>query len=75
VTIHHAVGNLIDFYNVQFDNQGDTRYDTYDKLFITSGGYFNGTAVSEIIKRGVPSKKIIVGKPVTQSDAMNTGWM
>lgn len=66
---------MIDFYNVQFYNQGDTKYDTYETLFVNSGGYFSGTAVKEIISRGVPPKKIIVGKPVTPSDASNTGWM
>ena len=29
VTVNQKVGNLIDFYNVQFYNQGDTTYDTY----------------------------------------------
>ena len=28
-----------------------------------------------MINRGIPSKKIIIGKPVTPSDAVNTGWM
>lgn len=42
---------------------------------MSSGGYFTGTAVKEIIKRGVPAKKLIVGKPVAPGDAMNTGWM
>ncbi len=40
-----------------------------------SEGFFNGTAVQEIIKRGVPANKLVVGKPVTPSDAMNSGWM
>jgi hypothetical protein len=44
-------------------------------LFINSGGFFSGTAVKEIIKRGVSAKKLIVGKPVTPGDATNTGWM
>jgi chitinase len=29
VNINQQVGNLIDFYNVQFYNQGNTSYDTY----------------------------------------------
>lgn len=66
---------MIDFYNIQFYNQGDTKYDTYETLFINSGGFFSGTAVKEIISRGVPPKKIVIGKPVNPSDASNTGWM
>jgi chitinase len=34
VTVNNEVGPLIDFYNIQFYNQGNTTYDTYDKLFI-----------------------------------------
>ena len=29
VTINQQVGNMIDFYNVQFYNQGDTQYNSY----------------------------------------------
>lgn len=72
-TVDNKVGDLIDFYNIQFYNQGANRYDTYTTLFVTSGGPFNGTSVSEIVARGVPSKKLVVGKPVTQGDASNTG--
>jgi chitinase len=31
--------------------------------------------VKEIAEKGVPLNKIVVGKPVNQSDATNTGWM
>ncbi len=75
ITVNKQVGSTIDFYNIQFYNQGDTKYDTYDGLFVNSGGYFTGTAVKEIIKRGVPAKKLVVGKPVSPGDAMNSGWM
>lgn len=60
---------------MQFYNQGDTSYDTYQGLFIKAGGWFSGTAVQEIIDRGIPPRKIIVGKPATMADAMNTGYM
>ena len=75
MTVHKNVGSTIDFYNVQFYNQGDTMYNTYDRLFVNSGSTFAGTAVNEIIKRGIPSKKIVIGKPVTAADAANTGWV
>lgn len=60
---------------MQFYNQGDTKYDTYDQLFISAGGYFNGTAVKEIVARKIPRNMLVVGKPVTPGDASNTGWM
>lgn len=73
VTVDREVGSLIDFYNVQFYNQGDTRYNSYDELFVKASGFFSGTSVKEIIARGVPSHKIVVGKPSAQIDVMNTG--
>ncbi len=45
MTVHRKVGLTIDFYNVQFYNQGDTKYDTYESLFLKSGGWFSGTSV------------------------------
>lgn len=69
------VGSTIDFYNVQFYNQGNSKYDTYSLLFLTSGGYFTGTSVKEIISKGIPAKKIVIGKPVTSNDVGNSGWM
>ena len=44
-TVDKEVGNLIDFYNVQFYNQGDTKYNTYEELFIRSSGFFSNTSV------------------------------
>lgn len=67
------MGNLIDFYNVQFYNQGDTKYNSYDELFLKATGFFSGTSVREIIARGVPSNKIVIGKPSAQIDVMNSG--
>lgn len=45
---------MIDFYSVQFYNQGNTAYDTYAELFTQSTGTFSGTSVQEIINRGIP---------------------
>eukprot|EP00919_Chromeraceae_sp_WS-2016_P023289 GHVR01055359.1.p1 GENE.GHVR01055359.1~~GHVR01055359.1.p1 ORF type:complete len:166 (+),score=16.54 GHVR01055359.1:1497-1994(+) len=74
--VDKEVGHMIDFYTVQFYNQGPSnRYDTYETLFEKSGGYFPGTSVKEMIAKGVPSEKIVVGKPVTQANVMNTGLM
>lgn len=45
VGVHQQVGHLIDFYNVQFYNQGNTQYNTYTELFETATGFFSGTSV------------------------------
>ncbi len=75
MTVHQKVGNTIDFYNVQYYDQGTNKYDTYQTLFEQSGSVYSGTSVQEIIKRGVPSKKLVIGKPVGMSDSANTGWV
>jgi chitinase len=45
ITVNNKVGQGIDFYNVQYYNQGDTHYDTYDNLISKADGWFSGTAV------------------------------
>lgn len=75
MTIHNRIGSTIDFYNIQFYNQGDTKYDSYEELFLRATGFFSGTSVQELINRGIPAKKIVVGKPATSADAMNTGYV
>ena len=75
ITVDKEVGDMIDFYNVQFYNQGNTQYNSYNELFISSSGFFSGTAVKQIIAKGVPSNKIVVGKPAAQADVMNTGYV
>ena len=60
---------------MQFYNQEDSEYNTYNELFEHSTGFFSNTAVKEIIARGIPSEKIVVGKPATQNDAHNTGYV
>ncbi|KAJ3015597.1 UNVERIFIED_CONTAM: hypothetical protein HDU68_012653 [Siphonaria sp. JEL0065] len=73
--IDQAVGDLIDFYNVQYYNQGNTAYDTCETLFYASGGVFPGTSVFEIAANGVPLNKIVIGKPITRAGVVNTGFM
>ena len=71
--VNQYVGKTIDFYNIQYYNQGNTKYDTYERLFLSSGGYFPGTSVNELIQKGIHKEKIVIGKPVSKSDASNTG--
>eukprot|EP00475_Leptophrys_vorax_P023967 TRINITY_DN3298_c0_g1_i1.p1 TRINITY_DN3298_c0_g1~~TRINITY_DN3298_c0_g1_i1.p1 ORF type:complete len:322 (-),score=77.99 TRINITY_DN3298_c0_g1_i1:69-1034(-) len=60
----------IDWYNVQFYNQGAGCYVDYNGLFENSCSNFPQTSVKEIMRNaGVPANKIVVGKPVTTSDA------
>lgn len=74
LAIDQAVGSMIQFYNVQFYNQGSTPYNTSAGLFNSSGGWAAGTSVNEIIGKGVIGSKIVVGKPATTADG-GAGYM
>jgi chitinase/chitodextrinase len=73
--IHKEVGDLIDYYNIQFYNQGNTSYDTYTGLFTQSAGYFPSTSLKEILDKGIPASKILLAKPAASADAYNTGYV
>jgi chitinase len=68
----------IDFFNVQFYNQGDC-YTSYASLFNSSAGGdascpFPGTSVAELVAMGIDADAIIVGKPLLVDDA-DTGYV
>jgi len=72
--VHAEVGDLIDFYNVQFYNQGSD-YTTCPSLLTRSvSGTFHNTSVFEIAdpkNAGVDLNKIVIGKPAIPADATN----
>jgi len=74
LTVDAVVGNLINFYNVQFYNQGTSMYETYATLFQTSDGWAANTAVFQIAQN-VNISRIVVGKPVTTGDVNNSGYV
>jgi len=67
----YAKAPTINFFNVQFYNQGANCYVDYDGLFTKSCSNFPGTAVAEIAKAGIPLSKIVVGKYIAPGDASN----
>ena len=69
------MGDYIDFFNVQFYNQGTSEYLTYETLFVKAEGWSPETAVAQIAAQGIPMSKIVVGKPVSQGDVSNTGYV
>lgn len=74
LTVDQEAGSLIDFYNIQFYNQGKGVYDYAEGLFNVSGGWAPQTSINEIIANGVPQNKVVLGKPVTTKNA-HSGWM
>merc|ERR1712176_440548 len=67
-TVHQNCGDNIDFYNVQFYNQGGSTYNTYDSLFVSSIGWSQNSAVYQIMDGAspervtIPASKLVVGK-------------
>jgi len=61
--------STIDWYNVQFYNQGASCYVDYAGLFTNSCSNFPGTSVAEIASSAkMSASKIVVGKPITTAD-------
>ncbi|TRM65612.1 glycoside hydrolase family 18 protein [Schizophyllum amplum] len=71
LAVNEQVGDLIDWYNIQFYNQGTTEYTTCDSLLKTSSSTWPGSALFEIIASGVSPEKLVIGKPATSGDANN----
>lgn len=69
--VHQEVGSLIDWYNIQFYNQGVSEYTTCDGLFNTASAAWPQSAALQIVAAGVPAEKVVVGKPGTAADASN----
>lgn len=74
--VEKEIGHLIAWYNVQFYNQVEDTYDSYETLFLESPEPFVETAYKEIIEHtGIPLSKLVLGKPATPADASNTGYV
>ncbi|KAL0576275.1 hypothetical protein V5O48_005719 [Marasmius crinis-equi] len=73
LAVDRAVGSLIDWYNVQFYNQGTSEYTTCDGLLTKSSATWPHSSLFEIAAN-VPLNKLVIGKPATQGDASN-GFM
>ncbi|EMD33176.1 glycoside hydrolase family 18 protein [Gelatoporia subvermispora B] len=69
--VDQEIGPLVDWYNIQFYNQGTSEYTTCTNLLTTSGGAFPNSSVFEIAAAGVPLDKLVIGKPANAADADN----
>ncbi|KAF4610520.1 hypothetical protein D9613_006969 [Agrocybe pediades] len=69
--IHSTVGSLIDWYNVQFYNQGTNEYTTCSGLLTASSSTWPQSSLFQIAANGVPLSKLVIGKPATSGDASN----
>ncbi|KAJ6518858.1 glycoside hydrolase family 18 protein [Mycena sanguinolenta] len=71
--VNEAVGSLIDWYNVQFYNQGVSEYTTCTGLLTASSSTWPESALFQIGANGVPLSNLVIGKPAN-GDA-NSGFM
>ncbi|KAG2106191.1 glycoside hydrolase family 18 protein [Suillus discolor] len=69
--VNSVVGDMIDWYNVQFYNQGTTEYTTCDGLLYNSSTAWPQSALFQIADSGVPLDKLVIGKPATAAQATN----
>jgi chitinase len=74
LAVNKHVGSLIDWYNIQFYNQGTSEYTTCSGLFTKSSSTWPDTSVFQIAAAGVTLEKLVIGKPATSADASN-GYM
>ncbi|KAI0670259.1 chitinase [Trametes maxima] len=71
LTVDKNVGSLIDYYNIQFYNQSPSPgYDTCDTLISTGDSSILG-----MMKQGLDPNKLVIGKPGTQADITNGGFI
>lgn len=66
-SLEQKIGDLIDWYNVQFYSQGNL-YTTCDGLLTNSGGPFPQTSLFELVAGGIPQEKLVIGKPALLRD-------
>ncbi|EPQ56341.1 glycoside hydrolase [Gloeophyllum trabeum ATCC 11539] len=71
LAVDKAVGSLIDWYNIQFYNQGTSEYTTCAGLLTTSSSTWPQSALFQIAANGVSLNKLVIGKPATTGDANN----
>jgi len=69
--VYQAASSSIDFFNVQFYNQGQSCYVDYNGVFVQSCGNFPGTSISEIHEMGIPLNALVLGKIVTSADGVS----
>ncbi|KIJ62462.1 carbohydrate-binding module family 5 protein [Hydnomerulius pinastri MD-312] len=72
--VDSEVGTMIDWYNLQFYNQGTTEYTTCEGLLYNSSSAWPESALFQIADNGISMDKLVIGKPATTSDA-NNGYM
>ncbi|WOO76896.1 uncharacterized protein LOC62_01G000509 [Vanrija pseudolonga] len=73
--VNDQVGNTIDFYSLQYYNQGSAYTDCNSLLFNSAPTSWPYTSSGELNSHdGIPLAKLVLGKPLTSAGA-NSGYM
>jgi hypothetical protein len=64
----------LDLFIIQYYNQGATYLD-YTSQMINNDNYHPGTAVGQLIERGIPASMIVVGKLTQKKDGDSSSWV
>ncbi|KAE9394718.1 glycoside hydrolase family 18 protein [Gymnopus androsaceus JB14] len=75
IEVHEQVGDLIDWYNIQFYNQGTTEYTTCAGLLTESSTTWPESALFQIAASGVTLDKLVIGKPAVAADETAGGFI
>ncbi|KIK61785.1 glycoside hydrolase family 18 protein [Collybiopsis luxurians FD-317 M1] len=75
LAVNQQVGSLIDWYNVQFYNQGTNEYATCAGLLTASSSTWPQSALFQIAANGVSLNKLVIGKPATAADETSGGFI
>ncbi|KAG9310473.1 glycoside hydrolase family 18 protein [Chiua virens] len=77
LAVDQSVGSMIDWYNVQFYNQGATEYTTCAGLLTTSSSAWPETALFQIAANGVSLDKLAIdaGVMVWQYPDVTSSWI
>jgi chitinase len=81
LAVDQACGAGIDFYVVRYFDCGDSAqhqtssWDDYESLFHRAKGWASRTAIDELHASGMPSDKLVIGKPCTPIDARIAGYV
>lgn len=69
--ISKEVGDLIDFYNILYIEEGNTNFDSYNEIFGDKSHYSQRGTIAQLISEGVPSHKLVLAKTITRLNAGN----
>jgi chitinase len=75
MTVHSDVGHLIDFYNIQYYNQGNNPFESFEEIFLESTPNSPETSVKELLDKDIPIEMLVVGKPGSPEDVYSTGYV